>query len=378
MARSSDVGRWHWTHCAVFVGNRAMNCSSTTRSMIWSTSLSPANSHLRHASRMLVSHHEGPAVFPQLQRSEALAMLLGGSGRPAGGWLASGRRRPGGSELAAAAPPTAPPRTAVEWGALASSSGATHMPPRSSRRGRETPPGHLRSHLLQRHVGGQGWGWWNPLSPNLPVHPAPEQLAVLLLVLDEGAETAFLVLPHVQQRLVMFLMESRERLDDIRKWRTRRRWHDGGGVPASFPGFRHHCNNVRTKEGSGQGWLVETRVVLLSDQLKQVRTLRVLCTSTLSVASAITLCVRSGCLSRHRPWARVSTPSLHELPFHGVFYPVSTPITAIRHRCSSFCTWPTYLPLSPESFSCCRLRWTTPPSPQSCFVKKSIIKGFHA
>ncbi len=95
----------------------------------------------------------------------------------------------------------------------------------------------LRPHLLQRHVGGQGWGWWNPPSPNLPVHPAPEQLAVLLLVLDEGVETAFLVLPHVQQRLVMFLMESRERLDDIRKWRTRRRWHDGGGVPASFPGF---------------------------------------------------------------------------------------------------------------------------------------------
>ncbi len=51
MARSSDVRRWHWTHCAVFMGNRAMNCSSTTRSMIWSTSLSPANSHLRHASR---------------------------------------------------------------------------------------------------------------------------------------------------------------------------------------------------------------------------------------------------------------------------------------------------------------------------------------
>ncbi len=109
----------------------------------------------------------------------------------------------------------------------------------------------------------------------------------------------------------------------------------------------------------------ETRVVLLSDQLKQVRTLRVLCTSTLSVASAITLCVRSGCLSRHRPCARVSTPSLNELPFHGGFYPVSTPITAIRHRCSSFCTWPTYLPLSPESFFRCRLRWTTPPSPHT-------------
>ncbi len=110
---------------------------------------------------------------------------------------------------------------------------------------------------------------------------------------------------------------------------------------------------------------METRVVLLSDQLKQVRTLRVLCTSTLSVASAITLCVRSGCLSHYRPCARVSTPSLHELPFHGGFYPVSTPITAIRHRCSSFCTWPTYLPLSPESFSRCRLRWTTPPSPHT-------------
>ncbi len=56
--------------------------------------------------------------------------------------------------------------------------------------------------------------------------------------------------------------------------------------------------------------------------------------------------------------------SLLELPFHGGFYPVSTPITTIRHRWSSFCTWPTYLPLSPESFSRCRLRWTTPPSPQ--------------
>ncbi len=35
-----------------------------------------------------------------------------GSGRPAGGWLVSGRRSPGGSGLAAAAPPTAPPRLA--------------------------------------------------------------------------------------------------------------------------------------------------------------------------------------------------------------------------------------------------------------------------
>ncbi len=51
-----------------------------------------------------------------------------------------------------------------------------------------------------------------------------------------------------------------------------------------------------------------------------------------------------------------------------MLYLVSTPITAIRDRCSSFCTWPTYSPLSPESFSRCRLRWTTPPSPQWTFV----------
>ncbi len=60
----------------------------------------------------LVSHREGPAVLPQLQRSEALAVLLGAPADAAGGWLASGRRRPGGSELAAAVPPTAPPRLA--------------------------------------------------------------------------------------------------------------------------------------------------------------------------------------------------------------------------------------------------------------------------
>ncbi len=56
---------------------------------------------------------------------------------------------------------------------------------------------------------------------------------------------------------------------------------------------------------------------------------------------------------------------------------LSTPITAIRHRCSSFCTWPTYLPLSPESFSRCRLRWTTPPSPHSptaIFPQESSVK----
>ncbi len=51
MARSSDAERWHWTHCAVALGSRAINCSSTTWSMTWSTPPSPANSHLRQASR---------------------------------------------------------------------------------------------------------------------------------------------------------------------------------------------------------------------------------------------------------------------------------------------------------------------------------------
>ncbi len=76
------------------------------------------------------------------------------------------------------------------------------------------------------------------------------------------AQNPFLVRPHVQQRFMMFLVESRERLDDFRKWRSRRCGHDGSGIPASFPGFRHQCNKVRKKEGSGQGWLVKTRVVL--------------------------------------------------------------------------------------------------------------------
>ncbi len=36
---------------------------------------------------------------------------------------------------------------------------------------------------------------------------------------------------------MLFLMEDRERCDDIRKWRTCRSLHDGSGSPASFPGF---------------------------------------------------------------------------------------------------------------------------------------------
>ncbi len=127
-----------------------------------------------------------------------------------------------------------------------------------------------------------------------------------------------------------------------------------------------YCNKVRRKEGSGQGWLVKTQVCLFkTDKLTQVRTLRHPETSTLSFVSAITLCIRSDCFSLTARALESSLRLFSELPFHGGFYPVSTPITTIRHRWSSFCTWPTYLPLSPESFSRCRLRWTTPPSPHT-------------
>ncbi len=94
-----------------------------------------------------------------------------------------------------------------------------------------------------------------------------------------------------------------------------------------------------------------------------------------------TLCVLKtstslGCLSdhsqhslrlspSHRPCARVFTPSLSELLFHSGFYLVShanycnqTQVFLILHLTH-------YLPLSPESFSRCRLRWTTPPSPHT-------------
>ncbi len=56
------------------------------------------------------------------------------------------------------------------------------------------------------------------------------------------------------------------------------------------------CNNVR-KEGrkrTGLAW--EDSGEIYSDKLKQLRTLRALKTSTLSVVSAITLSIRFGCL----------------------------------------------------------------------------------
>ncbi len=108
--------------------------------------------------------------------------------------------------------------------------------------------------LFNRMWVGRARGGGIPPSPNLLDHPAPEQLVVLLLCLDEGPEPMLLILPHVQQRLIVLLMESRERVDDLRKTAnltemTRWLW-------SSFflPGFRHLCSKVQSKEGRGQGW----------------------------------------------------------------------------------------------------------------------------
>ncbi|XDV18725.1 hypothetical protein PO909_024363 [Leuciscus waleckii] len=57
-------------------------------------------------------------------------------------------------------------------------------------------------------------------SRNLPVNPAPELLAVCLLGLDEGMEPSLLVFPQGQQCFMMFSMQTRERLYNIRKWRS--------------------------------------------------------------------------------------------------------------------------------------------------------------
>ncbi len=126
-----------------------------------------------------------------------------------------------------------------------------------------------------------------------------------------------------------------------------------------------HCNKVRRKEGSGQGWLVKTQVFYLG----QINSHRCALCVTRKHQLSRSLSDRSlysfRCFSLTARAPSLHSVSLFELPFHGSFYLVSTPITAIRHRWSSFCTWPTYLPLSPESFSRCRLRWTTPPSPHT-------------
>ncbi len=255
------------------------------------------------------------------------------------------------------------------------------MPPRSFRRGRGTPPGHPAA---PSSVPACGWAGPGLLDSHRPEPPGPSSSGTARgppAGSGRGHRISSPGLPSCPSALCVVLggvpratgWHPQMAIPMVRTW-----WQRRSGF---LPGFRHQCNKVRRKEGSGQGWLVKTQVCLFkTDKLTQVRTLRHPETSTLSFVSAITLCIRSDCFSLTARALESSLRLSPELPFHGGFYPVSTPITTIRHRWSSFCTWPTYLPLSPESFSRCRLRWTTPPSPQCFFYLRHerIICSVHS
>uniref|UniRef100_A0A672R639 Calneuron 1 n=1 Tax=Sinocyclocheilus grahami TaxID=75366 RepID=A0A672R639_SINGR len=63
---------------------------------------------------------------------------------------------------------------------------------------------------------------------------APEPLAVFLLGLDEGMEPPLLIVPQAQQCLMVLLVKTRERLDDLRKWRSWGGLHDGDSILLPF------------------------------------------------------------------------------------------------------------------------------------------------
>ncbi len=244
------------------------------------------------------------------------------------------------------------------------------MPPRSFRRGRGTPPGHPAA---PSSVPACGWAGPGLLDSHRPEPPGPSSSGTARgppAGSGRGHRISSPGLPSCPSALCDVLggvpratgWHPQMAIPMVRTW-----WQRRSGF---LPGFRHQCNKVRRKEGSGQGWLVKTQVFLI----RQINSHRcALCVTRKHQLSRLSQQPLSVFVPTVSLWQLVR-PSLHsvslnELPFHGGFYPVSTPITAIRHRWSSFCTWPTYLPLSPESFSRCRLRWTTPPSPQWHIMK---------
>ncbi len=110
MARSSDAGRWHWTlRGRLREPRNKLLQHHLVDDMV--DAAFPGQQPSAAGVPELVSHHEG-GRSPPAPVNESAGGAARGSGRPAGGWLISGRRRPGGSGLAAAAPPTAPPRLA--------------------------------------------------------------------------------------------------------------------------------------------------------------------------------------------------------------------------------------------------------------------------
>ncbi len=105
--------------------------------------------------------------------------------------------------------------------------------------------------------------------------------------------------------------------------------------------FIYYCTKVRSEEGSRQGWLVETRVIywLLNTKLNRCA----LCASyahQLSRLSRISLSVFVLAVSLSTVCAPESPLrlSLCSPVLRWLLSGLSTPITAIRHRCSSFCT----------------------------------------
>ncbi len=91
------------------------------------------------------------------------------------------------------------------------------------------------------------------------------------------------------------------------------------------------CNKVRDVKGRGQGWLVETRVIycFFNTKLNRLRTLRLVCSSTLTVVSDFTLCVRSG-----YPLSPVHAP---ESPLRISLTSPHSPVVFIRSLHANYC-----------------------------------------
>ncbi len=144
-----------------------------------------------------------------------------GFGRRIAGWPALGLRRPGGSRQATVGQPPALPPSAVGSGAPAT---GLRCLLKEVHEGLWVIVG---SHLHQRDVGDR----WGCDGVFLPAQQAPDGPPIFILRLDQEPEAIFLLQLHVHERLVLSLMKTRERLDQLRKWCRLGGLHDG--VPAS-------------------------------------------------------------------------------------------------------------------------------------------------
>ncbi|CAM4666788.1 unnamed protein product [Leuciscus chuanchicus] len=137
--------------------------------------------------------------------------------------ITKGLHRQGGSGLVVAVRPPAPLRRAEKSAALTSLRVPTHRPQWTSRIGPGKPLDHpgVPSCLEAREWAGLGQVEW-------PEPPGQSSSGtVFLLGLDEGSEPSLLVVPHAQQCFMVFLVKTREQMDDVHKRRWRRKLHDG-------------------------------------------------------------------------------------------------------------------------------------------------------